>query len=130
MKFRNPCRKCLIRACCSKICEEKEDFIKTKRKLEPYIIGSILVISVIILIILVVLTFKYNQKSLSVIPWLISYMIYFIKKNSRSFIKELRTTDLKDCIAKLAFFVTLMPICIISYLLAVFTEKITGYEII
>lgn len=33
MRLKNPCRKCLVRPCCTKICEIKEEFIEDLLKI-------------------------------------------------------------------------------------------------
>ncbi len=45
----NPCKKCLIQACCGEQCQDKEQFIKFQRCVSPYIvtIGIISVIAIV-----------------------------------------------------------------------------------
>ncbi len=53
MKLINPCRTCLIKACCTLRCEEKQLFIDLMKKLDPFIkviFASITIISVTLLI--------------------------------------------------------------------------------
>lgn len=41
MIFRNPCKKCLVRACCGELCNDKKKFIDNHAKCANAIFGSI-----------------------------------------------------------------------------------------
>ncbi|MFW9871613.1 MAG: hypothetical protein ACFFG0_00800 [Candidatus Thorarchaeota archaeon] len=41
MVFRNPCRKCLIQACCTEICEIRYNHMITHTKLADNVFGNV-----------------------------------------------------------------------------------------
>jgi len=81
MTFRNPCHNCLIRACCTKTCQEKKQFNATAGAVIPLVS---LISSLVIFIMLVI---KFNTTGYIKYGWIISFFItwFFIKLENKSF---------------------------------------------
>ncbi len=113
MIFRNPCKKCLVRACCSNhnICKEKMKFNKFSDTIVP--IGSFMFSFIITMSLLIFLIYKIDSTNILIISlilfWLISLIIIKIYLD----IGQISISDVKDLLALLVlspFMVITLPL--------------------
>ncbi len=130
MIFIDPCRKCIVKACCNKGCEKKENFYKFYDIYGPLIILLLFLLNVSSVIFMVIYILKFLNYTL-LIRFLILFTIWLtpftilVLKDRKEFIEEVKDNPvsvLGVClvIPTIVFVITTVPLI----------EKIIGTELI
>jgi len=134
MKLVNPCRKCLVRACCYMCCEEKQDYESFMRKFSLYvnvIFTSLAVFSVVYLVhFLGRSNYSTNTRLLyMVLVWILPYLILLFL-TYKEFTKDYKNGAKSETIGILLLMLISAPFFILYLLLADIYKKIFDYDLI
>ena len=132
--FKNPCKKCLVRACCSITCQKKEDFEKHIGYFKTPIMVISIVIAVIIIAFLLILFSQITHSEItqiitSLFIWFIPF-IFFILCYFNEMKNDLSREHPLIIIGHTIIGFIMSPIIIISFPLIILCEKVIGSEII
>lgn len=67
MKFRNPCKKCLVQACCTELCSDKESFNFFTNNLIPLFFVILSIMTVMGFISFFFFIFLFNKITISIV---------------------------------------------------------------
>jgi len=136
MVFRDPCKKCLVRPCCTSTCQIKEDSESRKNDFVDSFGGPIIAVSIILsCVFIALLVFSCYQITgdciiLSSLIWLITFIVCVVLGLMKDFIEESKGQPVRQTIFEFIIVFVMLPIILLAFLLFISCEKTIGVTII